>query len=109
MNTIPTSFSSTDDLATVLDEWTTQADAVLASALAVRSAHAAYMKMTDSGEKAECATVLCEHGLALETGLGIVYLNAELISDQRLKAWAGAAASAAGTQTRKGQLRTLKA
>jgi hypothetical protein len=109
MNTIPTSFPSTDGLVTILDELTTQANAVLVSALVVQSAHAAYAKMAHAKDKEECATVLREHGLALETDLGSIYLNAELNGDERFEAWTGAAASAAEMQTRKEQFQTLRA
>lgn len=109
MSAIPTSFAPMDDLSVVLDELTTQAEAVQMHVHVVRSKHHAYKMTADPVEKNGYIVILREHGEALETDLGIIKLNAELITDERLAKWVAAARSAAEMQTRKKRLQVLTA
>ncbi|EAT77127.1 hypothetical protein HBI56_207360 [Parastagonospora nodorum] len=107
MNTIPTSFSPTDDISTVLTELTTQASAVLASIPVVQKAHAAYRSISDPEVKGQLAIMLRKHGVVMETVLETIKLNANLINEERLEAWADSAESAAEMQSRRKRLQTL--
>lgn len=51
--------------------------------------------------------VLREHGVALETDLGIMKLNAALITDERLEAWVSAAIDETEKEARKNRLNRL--
>ncbi|KAH7413654.1 hypothetical protein DE146DRAFT_749858 [Phaeosphaeria sp. MPI-PUGE-AT-0046c] len=107
MTAIPTSFSNVEDLIHILDKLTTQADAVLASVFVVQNVRKKYTKTTDPTKKSEYATILREHGIALETDLGIIMLNAELVTDERLEVWVGEALSIADRADRNGRLERL--
>jgi hypothetical protein len=107
MNTASISFSCKEHLAPLLQELDTQADAVLASVFVIQNVRQKYEKATNSEERSECATVLREHGVALETDLSIIKLNAELLSDEILETWIDAATSAAEKRLRKQQVQDL--
>ena len=107
MTAIPTFFSNVDDLSPILDELTTQADAVLASVLVIQNVRNKYTNTTDPTERTEYATVLMEHGIALETDLGIIKLDAEFVTDERLEMWVDDAISAADRADRKRRLERL--
>jgi hypothetical protein len=94
MNTASISFSCKEHLAPLLQELDTQADAVLASVSVIQNVRQEYEKATNSEERSECATVLREHGVALETDLSIIKLNAELLNDEILETWIDAATNA---------------
>lgn len=105
--TTPTSFSNAEDLIPILDELATQADAVLASILVIENVRRKYAKTTDVIEKSEYATVIREHGIALETDLSIMKLNADFVPDERLEMWVDEALSAADRVNRKARLKQL--
>jgi hypothetical protein len=109
MYSIPTSFSNVEDLTPILDELNTQADAVLASIFVIANLRVNCEEATVPRTKGEYGVVLREHGTELETDLGIIKLNAELINDERLEAWVDAASSAAERQARKECLQSLTA
>jgi glyceraldehyde-3-phosphate dehydrogenase/erythrose-4-phosphate dehydrogenase len=107
MNTIPTSFSPADDISTVLTELTTQASAVLASVPVVQNAQVAYKLTSDPEVRDQLAIMLRKHGVAMETVLRTMKLNANLINEERLEEWTDSAESAAEMQSRKKCLQTL--
>jgi hypothetical protein len=107
MTTITTSLSNVEDLTLVLDELTTQADAVLASVLVLQNVRKKHTNTTDPSERTEYATALREHGIALETDLGIIKLNAEFVTGERLEKWVDDAISAADRADRKFRLERL--
>lgn len=51
--------------------------------------------------------VLLQRVAAMESDLGIIKLNARLINEERLEAWAGSAGSAAEMMERRERLRRL--
>ncbi|KAH3958139.1 hypothetical protein HBI25_220180 [Parastagonospora nodorum] len=91
MNTIPTSFSPTDDISTVLTELTPKHPP----------------SISDPEVKGQLAIMLRKHGVVMETVLGTIKLNANLINEERLEAWADSAESAAEMQSRRKRLQTL--
>jgi hypothetical protein len=106
-NTIPTGFSHTNNLLPILNELDTQADAVLAIVLVLQGLHRKYANSSDPEERKEYAVVLLAHGEALETDLGIIRLDAGLITDARLEAWVNSAADDAEKKARKDKLDKL--
>ncbi|OAL04337.1 hypothetical protein IQ06DRAFT_343770 [Phaeosphaeriaceae sp. SRC1lsM3a] len=102
--TTPTFFSNAEDLIPMLDELAIQADAVLASILVIENVRRKYAKTTDAIEKSEYATVLREHGIALETDLSIMKLNANFVPNARLVMWIDEALSVADRADRKARL-----
>jgi hypothetical protein len=109
MYSIPTSFSDVEDLTPILDELNTQADAVLASIFVIANLRVKYEEAANPAAKSEYGVVLRELGTALETDLGIIKLNAELVTDERLEAWVDASSSAAERQARKECMQSLTA
>jgi hypothetical protein len=107
MNTASISFSCKEHLTLLLQELDTQADAVLASVFVIQNVRQKYEKATNAEEESECATVLREHGVALETDLSIIKLNAEFLSDEILETWIDAATSANEKRRRKQQVQDL--
>jgi hypothetical protein len=106
-NTIPTGFSRTNNLLPILNELDTQADAVLAIVLVLQGLHRKYANSSVPEECKEYAVVLLAHGEALETDLGIIRLDAGLITDARLEAWVNGATNDAEKKARKDKLDKL--
>jgi hypothetical protein len=104
---IPMSFFRANDLLPILDELDTQADAVLASVLVLKNLYWKYAKSSDPAEQSDYAVILREHGVALETDLGIIKLDAELITDERLETWINGALVDAEMAARKDRLDRL--
>jgi len=73
----------------------------------IQNARAAYKSSSDPQVKRELAASLQKHGAAMETVVGIVNLNAKLVNEERLEAWAGAAESAAEMQSRRQRIQVL--
>jgi hypothetical protein len=103
---IPTSFFCANDLP-ILDELDTQADAVLASVLVLKNLYGKYANSTDAAERSNIVVILREHGVALETDLGIIKLDAELITDERLETWVNGALVDAERTARKDSMNRL--
>ncbi|KAF2023679.1 hypothetical protein EK21DRAFT_80318 [Setomelanomma holmii] len=108
MSDIPTSFSNTGSVATIVDELDHQADAVLANICILQDKSHKYAAAFDLEARSNHAMVLREDGIALETDLGIIKLNAELITDDRLEAWTNTVASPVERGARIERLATVK-
>lgn len=106
-DTIPTAFFREHDLFPILHELDTQADAVLAGVLVLENLYNKHKKSTDVAERSDYAVVLREHGVALETDLGIIKLDAEHITDERLETWVNGALADAERTARKDRIDRL--
>jgi hypothetical protein len=79
MNSIPTSFSLTQDLAPVFSQFNTQADAALASIFVIQDLHHKSAKTRDAVERSNYAVVLRDHGWAIETDISIIKRHVEML------------------------------
>lgn len=99
-SSIPTFFSSPETITTILKELDEQADGVLANVCILHDKTKKYAVSTDEDARSNYAVVLREHGEALETDLGIIRLNAELLTDDRLEVWVNDTTNDTGCEAR---------
>ena len=84
---LSTRSSSSEDLYPILAELDLQADHVLGSLAVLRSMDQKYAQMTDESDRREYATVIHFQVAVLEMDLGVIKLDAELVTDEQIHGW----------------------